>query len=354
MRGGGSRFLIILGMFIILLAGVGLYMYLASPKLLQVSASQQFPPTQRPNVAVVGATIDIEAGTLISDTTSLLEIKNISGDEYAANPQSYFTQLADVRNMKALVKIPGKAPVHRDALGPAGLSLKMPITPPGQPSLKAFPVQVSNLTGVADMIQPGDYVDIMASFNLDVTTFRAGVPQSGQGGGSQPAVVEQASNEGSVKVLLQDAQVFDIVKPMPPQATPEPAPAPPTPAPSPPPQVQAVPPSQQIVHNTAASMLRDGNWVLIIGVTDQEAEVLRFALDRGIGISTLLRRAGDHTTEHTVGSTIRILIDNYNMPVPSSLPPSQHPGPVQVPNVPVLPQEPNGIYAPTITATSGK
>lgn len=61
-----------------------------------------------------------------------------------------------------------------------------------------------------------------------------------------------------------------------------------------------------------------GNWIIVVAVTDQEAEVLSFALSRSIGISTLLRPTGDHATDRTVGATLRILVDNYGMPLPST------------------------------------
>jgi pilus assembly protein CpaB len=350
---GGSKLPIILGVFILLLAFTGAYFYFFSAKLMPAAGTPSVLPTNVPDVSVVGASIDIEAGTLISDTDALLEMRNIPGEQFEANKLQYFTSPDDIRNMKALVKLRGNEPLRKDEIGPAGLSLKIPASAAGQPSVKAFPVQVNNLTGVADLIQPGDYVDLMASFNLDVTTFRPGVPQTNESG-SHPVLVEQLGNEGSVKVLLQDVQVLDIIKSAPPQpassdgSAPSPTPAPQSVEPVPTPQ------SQQLPKNTSATTLQDGNWVLIIGVTNQEAEVLRFALDRGLGISTLLRRAGDHTTEHTVGSTLRVLIDNYGMPVPSSLPPAQQAGPVQLPNVPALPLEETQVFAPSVTAEPTK
>ncbi len=352
MRGG--RLPIVLGLFVLLLALTGAYFYFFANKLMPAADIPAVLPTHLPDVSVVGASIDIEAGSLISDTDALLEMRNIPGEEFEANKLQYFTSPDDVRDMKALVKLRGNEPLRKDEVGPAGLSLKIPAAAPGQPSVKAFPIQVNNLSGVANLIQEGDFVDVMASFNLDVTTFRPGVPQASDTGGTKPGIVEQLSNEGSVKVLLQDVQVLDILKPAP-QPTPEGGAAPPpTPEPQPAPEGNTTQAPQVAGQSTTASSLQDGNWVLVIGVTNQEAEVLRFALDRGLGISTLLRRAGDHTTEHTVGSTLRILIDNFGMPVPSSMPPGQQAGPAQLPNVPVLPEEGSEVYAPSVTAEPSK
>jgi pilus assembly protein CpaB len=340
MRRGSSSLLIIVGIFALLLAGAGTYLYLFSPGSLPGTATVQTAPLPEPDIMVIQAAIDLEPGTLIDDPDELLKTSPIPAVQYHANPEQYFVDPEELRNLKTLRTISANEPMRRDTVAPAGLALTMPTTGPGQPSIKAFPIQVNALSGVADLIQTGDFVDVMASFNMDVTTFRPGVPQQAAEGVTQPAITEQATNEGSVKVLLQDIEVLEIIKPAPPQPTAEGETTPP-----PPPPEQA----QPAAANTAGTTLQSGNWVLVIGVTNQEAEVLRFALDRGIGISTLLRRAGDHTTERTVGSTLRILIDNYGMPVPNSLPPVQQPGPVQVPNVPTLPDAPIENFAPRVT-----
>lgn len=345
MRRGSSSLLIIVGVFALLLAAAGTYVYVFSPGLLPSSAAAQKAPTAEPDVAVVQAAIDIDAGTLIDAPDELLKMGMIPAAQFQANTELYFTNPEELRALKTLGSLVGNEPVRKDMVGPAGLALKMPTPAPGQSPIRAFPVQVNALTGVADMIQIGDYVDLMASFNLDVTTFRPGVPENKGDGTARDLLIEQAGNEGSVKVLLQDIKVLDIVKTAPPQPTPEGGETTPPP---PPPSEEAAQP-QQVAPNQIGSVLQTGNWLLVIGVTSQEAEVLRFALDRGIGISTLLRASGDHTTERTVGSTLRVLIDNYGMPVPSGLPPVQQPGPVQVPNVPALPPTAPEVFAPVVT-----
>jgi pilus assembly protein CpaB len=349
MRRGSSSLLVILGLFVLLLAGAGAYLWLVAPDLVPGANVQALPPTPRPDVEVVEAALDIEQGVLISDVESMLTMGSISGDDYAANPGVYFTNPDEIRNLKAVMTIRGNTAVKRDQVGPAGLSLKIPTPEAGKPSLKAFPVQVNSLTGVGDLIQAGDFVDVMASFNMDVTTFRPGVPQNADNGTVQQMLVEQQGNEGSVKVLLQDVQVLDVIKPTPPppaeEGQPEEAPAPTQEV-----AAEPTPQPQQIAKNTSATTLQAGNWLVVIAVTQQEAEVLRFTLDRGIGISTLLRATGDHATERTVGATMRILIDNYGMPLPSGNPPAQQPGPVQIPNIPSLPEKNVETWAPQETA----
>jgi pilus assembly protein CpaB len=353
MRRGNTTILLVLGVLLLAVAGGGIFYVSQYSDVLTPNTAaqegQQMMTTVVPDIDVVVASIDVSAGTVVNDPATYLTMGQVSATAYDANPDAYLLSMDEARDLKALATLRAGEPVMKDQLGAAGLSSRMPTAVPGQPALKAFPVQVDSLSGVAGLIEPGDFVDVMASFNLDVTTLRPGASQAstdGTSGELTQTTVEQSSTEGSVKVLLQDVQVLDVIKPAP-VATPEGGEAPPPPP-------DATPVSEdQVPLNSAGTTLQTGNWLLIIAVSNQEAEVLRFALDRGIGISTLLRSSGDHTTERTVGSTLRILVDNYDMPIPNGLPPVQHPGPVQVPNVPVLPEEPVDTWAPSITPTAG-
>lgn len=150
------------------------------------------------------------------------------------------------------------------------------------------------------------------------------------------------------RVLLQDVEVVDVIKAAAPTASDQPSP-------------QATPAPSNIANNanpsgkpstpgnsTAATTLNTGNWMLVLAVTNQEAEVLRFTLDRGIGITTVLRHAGDHTTERTVGATMRILVDSYGMPIPTLPQVMQQSGPVTVDRVPTLPPVDASKAVPTL------
>ncbi len=352
MRRGSNSLLIILAIFLLLgAAAVGYFMFLGSSAGASPFSAAKAPPTVAPPQQIVQAVVDIKTGTVISTTNDLLKMTEISGEDFARNPKAYFTTLEDVKGQKALQDLAGGKPILRTAVGPAGLADRIPPPVPGREALHAFPIQLSTLTGVADMIQPGDYVDIMASFNQNVMTIRPGLPLtltkelSGAGAtGSGTLYTNQDTVEGSTKVLLQDIQILDVLHPAPPPAagTPTVAAAPAA-APAPLQTPQAV----QKPVNASGTDLVGGSWVAVVAVTNQEAEVLRFTLDRGIGISTLLRRSGDHTQQRTVGATLRILIDNFGMPIGSTLPASQHPG-LNIPDVAVLPKEGPEKFAPTI------
>lgn len=360
MRRGSSNLLVIFGLFVLLLAGAGAYLYVFAPGLVPGNTAKALPPTPRPDIEVVEAALDIQPNTLINDTESMLTMGKISGDEFAASPQSYFRSADELRNLKSLGTLRANAPIKRADVGVAGLAMKIPTPQPGKPAIKAFPIQVNALSGVADQIQPGDHVDVMASFNLDVHTIRPSKLEQQESGKQKLEVADEQTNEGTVKVLLQDVQVLDIIKPAPPQATAE-GDAQPQPTPQPAQDQQQQQQQQggqqqqsQTPKNPAASSLQAGNWLLMVGIDSQQAEILRFALDRGIGISTLLRASTDRTTDHTVGATVRILVDNYGMPLPANNPPVQQPSPLQIPNVPTLPEKKVETWAPAGTAEPAK
>jgi len=342
MRRGSSSLLIIVGLFLLLAAGAaGVLMFYAPTEGILASSSAQLPPTAEPTFSVVKADIDIPEGTVITATEGLLTLGDVPASQFAEDLN--VVSMEDVRNMIVTTPIKAGEAVRKDALRKAGLAQKIPAPKEGEAPVKAFPLQVNSLSGVADLVQPGDFVDVVASFNLDVITLHPGAPQPQDGGATINPVNEHATNEGTSKVLLQDVEVLDIIKPAPPAedgASPAPEATPPPSAPA---EGENVPPT------SLANTLNNGNWIIVIAVSNQEAEVLRFALDRGIGITTMLRRAGDHTTERSVGATMRILVDNYGMPMPSFPQVVQQPGPSQVQNVPAMPQVSNETFTPSVS-----
>jgi pilus assembly protein CpaB len=343
MRRGSSSLLIIVGLFLLLAAGAaGVLMFYAPTQGLGAAASAQLPPTPEPMVPVVKADIDIPEGTVITSTEGLLKMGEVPTSQF--NEDVNLVSIEDARNMIATTTIKAGESVRKDSLRKAGLAQKIPAPKQGEAPVKAYPIQVNSLSGVADLIQPGDFVDVVASFNIDVITFHPGTPQRDQNA-TIDMITEHATNEGAAKVLLQDVEVLDVIKPAPPV---EGAEASPTPEATPPPSPPADGGGDGTGTPSQANSLNSGNWIIVIAVTNQEAEVLRFALDRGIGISTILRRAGDHTTERTVGATMRILVDNYGMPMPSFPQVVQQPGTTQLTDVPRLPQVNTESFTPEV------
>lgn len=353
MRRGSSSLFIIIGLFLLLAAGAaGVLLFYSPAQGILASNTGQLPPTTEPTVPVVEALIDVEEGTVITSTEGLLKMGELPASQFMQDV--HLSSFEEARNMIATVTLNAGEPVRKDALRKAGLAQKIPAPREGEAPVKAFPLQVNSLSGVADLLQPGDFVDVVGSFNLDVVTLRPGGLDT-QDGQPKYIITEQTTNEGSTKVILQDVEVLDVLKPVPAEAEAEGGDAAP-------PEEQGGPPPSETNGNQAAppkpvtngNTLNEGNWIIVIAVTNQEAEVLRFALDRGIGITTLLRRAGDHTTERTVGATMRILVDSYGMPMPSFPQVSQQPLLTEVEGATQLPPVETPAFVPEIEDTGNR
>lgn len=174
-------------------------------------------------------------------------------------------------------------------------------------------VQVDQVSGVGTLIKSGDYVDMVAqvspSFPLNYFVEDATTPTSGEGGAKYDPT--------SVKVLLQGLQVVKTLLPPPPQAETGPA----SPAPT-----------------TQAGIALNGQQeIVILAVTPQQAEVIKFAQLDG-NITLTLRSPKDFVdaqgnpivpeTVTTTGTILKTLIDDFGVlppqpiivPAPTPLP----------------------------------
>jgi Flp pilus assembly protein CpaB len=152
---------------------------------------------------------------------------------------------------------------------------------------RAFAIQVNELTGVGNLVDVGDNIDLIISLS----------------GGAFP--VTQVLDDGSVTVvaginplsvklplLLQDVQIIGTI------TQPAPAPAEGTegqPAPSAPPTITGA------------------NKLLILSVTPEQAEVLLFARSTGT-LDVILRSPTDAgVTVETEGIILKSLVDDYGI-----------------------------------------
>lgn len=195
MRRGSSLFIII-GLFLVLAAGAAVVLMFFAPQTgLSLAATEaQLPPTAEPTVPMVKAEIDIAAGTVLSTTDGLLTTEMVPMSQFVSDVN--LSSVEEARDMVATTGISANEAVRKDQLRQAGLAQKIPLAAPGEAQIKAFPLQVNNLSGVADLLQAGDYVDVLASFNMDVVTFRPG-GVSTEETGTKYIITEQQSNEGS-------------------------------------------------------------------------------------------------------------------------------------------------------------
>jgi pilus assembly protein CpaB len=318
MRRGGRLFLL-LGL--VIAAAAAVFLLILLPQLGQgPNAGTLLPPTQERAQSVVVARIDIPANTVLTDT-ALLTTSEIPESQYNANPSQYFTDINQLQTLKTISGVSANRPILASNVTSAGLSAQIPGAQPNQPQPKAFPVQVSNLSGVADQITSGDFVDIIASFSIDQTVLRPGFNDAGQ-----PVNREQQVNNQSTKTLAQNVQVLRVLRPAPVEGTVTPTAATRTQQGPPPPanqRGQAGTTGTTTAENPSASdLIAPGNRILILAVTDQQAEVIKLAIERGSGLTLVLRRRGDQATETTIGATLNILISQFGLPLPEPIPPA--------------------------------
>jgi Flp pilus assembly protein CpaB len=152
---------------------------------------------------------------------------------------------------------------------------------------RAFAIQINELTGVGNLVDVGDNIDLVISLS----------------GGAFP--VTQVLDDGSVTVvaginplsvklplLLQDVQIIGVI-------------APPAPA-----------PAEGTEGQPAASVpptITGGNKLLILSVTPAQAEVLLFARTTGT-LDVILRSPADAgVTVETTGVILKTLVDDYGI-----------------------------------------
>lgn len=318
MRRGG-RLLLILGILIAAVAAGLLFFVLngaTGTPGTQTGENPAILPTADPGVDVVIAQADIPANQVISDT-QLLSTENVPTEEYNANRAQYFTSINEVIGQLVVNPIPSGQRLERRDLTEAGLSQQIQPAEEGRPADKALAFRVDSLSGVADQIKPGDNVDVVATFRVPR---RIVVP----GSFSQDATGAQTDNSTfetvellSSKTIVQRAQVLRIVRP----AAPQEGEAAEGGQPQPTPTVEVGPDGAPVGSGTAqgqqpGNTVTNGQWLLVLAVNDQEAELIEYARASDSRLSLVLRGSGDTAVEQTVGASLDLLIAEFGVPLP--------------------------------------
>jgi pilus assembly protein CpaB len=323
MRRGGRLLLLLL--ILVLVAGALIYFLFSQPAL--TTPPEVTPqPTEEVTRSIVVARIDIPANTVMTDTVTYLNTREIPESEFNAAAGQYFTDPAQLVNKQTVQQVNFDQPIRRADVVDSGLSILIPTAQPGQTRPKAIPLRVDNLSGVADLIRPGDFVDVLSSFEIQVTVIRPGFDQN-----NQIVFREEPLTGRTTKTLIQNVQVLQILKPAVPQGTPTADGSAPAPAPA---ETQSGPPAtdasgQPIAQGQATASpppgstgtFTEGEWILVLALTDQQAEILKFSGEAGT-ITLVLRGRGDSAVEETIGSTLEILVGQFGLPVPGAVPPS--------------------------------
>jgi pilus assembly protein CpaB len=231
------------------------------------------PPTDRP---VVVAMVDIPLGTLI--TTDMLSKQTISLTAVKPNAYADPSQVIGQTNKQAIT---AGQQVTSDQFAVIGGTIDVPV------GKRAFAISVNELTGVGNLVQVGDYVDVLI-------TERITVVQKNPDG--TVATVPGISDATTVKMplLLQEIQVIGTID-----------------ATAPAPAAQGAPAA------SAAPVITGQSKLLILALTPQQAEVMLFARTSGT-IDVVLRTPKDATvTAVTDGVILKTLIDKYGVIPPN-------------------------------------
>ncbi|KAB8140508.1 Flp pilus assembly protein CpaB [Chloroflexia bacterium SDU3-3] len=309
MRRGGQLILLV-GLLLAVVVVAVIFMFGNGLSGLTGSSQEQvLPPTAIPMQRVVVARVDIPRNTLLTDTESLLTETEIPETEYSSQANKYFTNVSELTGKVTISAVNATQPIMADDVTDAGLSSQIPPAAEGQPRTKAISLMVNNLTGVADEITPGDFVDIIASFNVSRIYLRPGFDEQGL-----LKIVEEQFNGQSTKTLIQNVQVLRIRHA---EAAPEGTTTPTAEA-----QLdesgQPISPDGTTNTTTEANGpgITPGSWLLIVAMTDQQAEILKYSREQGNGITLVLRGRGDNTVEDTRGATLDLLVSNFGLPLP--------------------------------------
>jgi pilus assembly protein CpaB len=269
-----SRLLVLFGI------GLAVLTFVLIVALLPSTPGTGGQPTASPvtNVQVVEAAADIPLGTVVTKdmlTTVTLPVNVASGDSYR-DPSQVIGQTAR-RAILSGAQVRG-----------ADFSLIQStfVVPPGK---RAMAISVSELTGVGKMIYPGDSIDVVITLDeaaIKIVTLTPPAKSYSHDDGFRPITVK-------APLLLQDVQVIGTID--------SPSGAAPAPAAGASPR-----PSQ-------GPILTGTTKLIILAVTDAQAEAILFARTAGT-IDLVLRAPADAgTTATTDGVILKIMFDKYGV-----------------------------------------
>ena len=276
-----NRLVLLIGVFLAIVAFVGVIMLSGDRGTNGPNAT---PPVEGP---VVVATANIALSTKVRDDQ--ITIKTLP---LTAILPGAFTDKSQVIGKVARQAVTTGAQITGATFGETSGGTILDIqTPLG---LRSIAVEVDQVTGVGTVIKTGDYVDMVVGFASDK------FPVVTQNPVDKSFQVVQGLNGTSVKLLLQGMQVLGTLLPVPTTAT---------------------DPNASVEPGTA---LNDQREIVILAVTPQQVEVIKFAQLDG-SISLVLRSADDFidpvtgevipvvVPSTTTGVILKTLVESYGV-----------------------------------------
>ncbi len=327
MRRGALLFLLI-GL-IVIIGGLAAFLLLrGGAGRTTTSTTPEIPPTPTtvPLVSVVQARVDLDANTVINDP-ALLDVVQVPVTEF--DEKNEFSNINDVLGKLLVNPVVAGQSIRRDNVRDPGLAQRIPTAEPGQAQVKAYPILVDKLSGVADQVAINDFVDVIATFAVERQIIRPSASEQVLTVNEVDRVVRpyeygETQTFFTTKTIIQRAQVLQILRPAP-EAPPDTTGTTPqsqsTTAGTPAVDASGQPINQTAGTTTSANILTEGNWVVVLALTDQEIELLEFAAQTGARIVLALRGSGDAAIETTSGVTLDLLVRDFGLPLPQPLPP---------------------------------
>jgi pilus assembly protein CpaB len=292
--------IVVVGFIVLLLAAAGgAFFLLQQGGVGSIGEQPQPTATEEPSVSVIAAAIDIEANSIITDTETALTELSIRESQF--DPNRYITNPLDVRGKQVIRQINANEVIQPSDLIEPGLSQQIPpADEEDEPAPKAYPLEVDALAGVADQLVPGDFVDVVTTYSVEqyiqVT----------------PGRIETQTYR-TTKTVIQRAEVLRIVRP----PRPEDESAEDASAPGEDVEVdERGRPVQPGQGEGGPSTITQGNWIVVLAVTNQEAEVLEYTQNVESDTTLVLRGSDDEEIEDTLGATLSILFGEFDVPIP--------------------------------------
>jgi pilus assembly protein CpaB len=280
-----NRLMLLLGVVLAVVAFGGVLAFGSAP-----APAAAAPET----VGVVTTTVDVPLGTaLLPEQLTLV-------DKPVTEARDTFRDPAEVVGQVVRRPIAAGETLTSLDFRPTTAALGSNVVEALKPGERAIAVRVDAISGVGSLIQTGDYVDVLIAVSDESGKFPV-VLESAQFGtvteGDSPVVqLDDFVNNTSVKVLVQNVQVLGVVEPPPPSD-----------------------PASVAVDPTTGLPVGSAN-VVVLSVTAQEAELVRFAQLDG-NLSLVMRAPGDKDADAdaTSGITLRTLVDAHGVLPPRAI-----------------------------------
>ncbi len=321
-----SLLLVVVLLVVVLLAGAYLVLKPGSTGGGQANIFGSAPPTVVPQVEVLVPRDDIAKDTMLGvNQEEMFESQTLTGTEAQAVAPNVVKNYREIQGMIPLDLLPRGMQMTRDMFAQASLSFQIP------EGKRAFPVEVDRFTGVLGRIVKGDRVDVIFSGRID-TYFMERFPfytectASGCSSFSQPSINghsilgDDPLQLLTVKMTMENIEVLDVIT----ETGAD--------------QIAAGKPTPTPKEGTNVSAPLGTAWILIVAVDDQQAEMLRFALDEGFKTQMLLRPRPEASPipVTTTGITTWVLLTQYGMPFPRAIPHPVAPGELPTGVIPEL------------------